>query len=451
MFRQAAHAVGRIFFGQQDGDISAERFRTGHRTRTEDQHAVEVRRIDEGIIENPSDQTAFVADHAGGEVCVPAEIASQGVPDVELPRMTSADSVQKLDVSLVISYTPPVVSQTDLLDESVTVAQTDDILYAQIWIKNTDDRSLAAVGGYLDLVYTDSVFEAGLWTPGDLFSNMTDYAVLEQSGRVEMVGGVCSPDQRSLGVDSWALLGTVSFMVTGEGVGTIEAGTPTVDGVENESYNLARFDGTLASSEISFGSASVTVAGEGEQLVSPVITTGERGVYVSYGANRHLVQWTAVSNASGYELQYAADGADWTSLTVAEPYSVVSGLHYGSAVTYRVRALGGGSYVDSEWSVAKAFYVCPMDINGDGDISGGDRTLLVHSWLAEEGDDEYRFYADVNGDGDISAADRNFLSINWLLSVEDDPDDLFYPAALAFLEDGDLFVSVLDSYFDSFR
>ena len=385
---------------------------------------------------------------AGGEVCASAEFASQSVPEADLPRITAADSAPKLDVSLVISYSFPTVSQTDHLDESVTVARTDDILCVQVWIKNTDGSSFAAVGGYLDLIYTGSIFEAGLWTPGDLFSNMADYVVLDQSGRVEMAGGMCSPDQRSLGVDSWALLGTLSFMVTGEGAGTIESGTPTVGGVENESYNLARFDGTLASSEISFGTASVTVTGEGEQLASPVITTGTRGVYVSYGANRHQLQWTAVSNASGYELQYTADGAGWTSVLVTENCAVVNGLHYGSAVTYRVRALGSSSYADSEWSEAKVFYVCPMDINGDGDVSGVDRALLVNSWLTAEGDDEYRFYADVNGDGDVTGADRSYLSGNWLLSVEDEPEDLVYPPVRAALAVDELFVSLADTGLD---
>ena len=181
-----------------------------------------------------------------------------------------------------------------------------------------------------------------------------------------------------------------------------------------------------------------------EQLEAPAITTGDRGIYVSYGANRHLLQWTAVDNASGYEVQYSAGGSSWTSVTAAGTDAVIRGLAYGADVTYRVRALGDGvSYTDSEWSRGRTFNVCPMDINNDGDISGGDRQLLSTAWLAEEGDEEYRYYCDINADGDISNGDRAFLSNNWLAETGD--DDLSYPrpvpaadAVFAVYEPGEL-------------
>lgn len=167
------------------------------------------------------------------------------------------------------------------------------------------------------------------------------------------------------------------------------------------------------------------------ELAAPAITTGNKGVYVSYGANRHQLVWTAVDNASGYELQYSAEGSLWTSVSVSGSSAVVTGLTYGTDVKYRVRALGTGSYTDSAWSAVKTFKVCPMDINGDGDISGSDRTLLANSWLSEEGEEEYRYCCDIDGEGDIGGADRVFLSNNWLLNVEDGADDLVYPAARA--------------------
>jgi hypothetical protein len=167
-----------------------------------------------------------------------------------------------------------------------------------------------------------------------------------------------------------------------------------------------------------------------EQLETPAITTGSKGIYVSHGANRHLIQWDAVENASGYELAYSTDGSTWTTAAAGGTSAVVRGLTYGTDVTYRVRALGDGvAFTDSDWSAAKTFNVCPMDINNDGDISGGDRTLLAQSWLSEEGEDAYRYYADINGDGDVGGADRAYLSNNWLLNVEDDADDLQYPPA----------------------
>ena len=170
--------------------------------------------------------------------------------------------------------------------------------------------------------------------------------------------------------------------------------------------------------------------GETEQLTAPTITTGNKGIYVSYGANRHQIVWNAVEHASGYELAYSADGSFWTTAATGETSAVITGLTYGADMQYRVRALGDGvSYTDSDWSTVKVFNVCPMDINGDGDISGGDRVLMVGAWLSGEGDDEYRYYCDINGDGDVGGADRTFLSNNWLGSTED--DDLVYPPAKA--------------------
>ena len=186
--------------------------------------------------------------------------------------------------------------------------------------------------------------------------------------------------------------------------------------VQREGYQDFTGSGTVTINEVS----------PGEQLAAPTILTG-KGVYVSYGANRHLLQWSTVENASGYELGYSVNGSSWTTVETAETSAVVKGLTYGTDVIYRVRALGSGSYTDSDWSTSKTFNVCPMDINNDGDISGGDRTLLANSWLAEEGDDEYRYYADINGDGDVGGADRAYLSNNWLGETGD--DDLQYPPA----------------------
>ena len=179
---------------------------------------------------------------------------------------------------------------------------------------------------------------------------------------------------------------------------------------------------------IGSGSVVINETAPSEPLAAPTITTGAKSVYVSYGANRHYLQWTAVNNASGYDLQYTVDGSNWTSIKTADTAAIVRALTYGTDVTYRVRALGdGSSYADSDWSRAKTFNVCPMDINNDEDISGGDRTLLAQSWLAEEDDDNYHYYADINGDGDVGGADRAYLANNWLAEAGD--DGLQYPPA----------------------
>lgn len=179
------------------------------------------------------------------------------------------------------------------------------------------------------------------------------------------------------------------------------------------------------------------------RLSAPEIITGSHGVYVSYGANRHRITWSEIENADGYELSYSPDGRFWTSIDTAETSAVIGGLTYGANVIYRIRALSNGSHVDSDWSVPKTFRVNPIDINNDGDISGGDRTLLAQSWLTEEGDDNYRYYADIDGDGDVSGKDRAFLSENWLGEVA--TDEFSYPPAIPVDvpdTDGDDFVFV---------
>ena len=161
------------------------------------------------------------------------------------------------------------------------------------------------------------------------------------------------------------------------------------------------------------------------QLDQPVIRTGMPGIFVSYGANRHRIQWTEVAHASGYELQYSVGGNNWISVQTNETSAVISGLKYGDLMSYRVRALGEDRYTDSEWSERKSFNVCPMDINGDGEITAADRVILAKAWLSEEGDENWDPSCDIDGNGDITGTDRAMLGQNWLKEVGD--DDLVYP------------------------
>ena len=234
--------------------------------------------------------------------------------------------------------------------------------------------------------------------------------------------------------DAVVTLGQVSGIVAGDDVTvTADAAFPSAEVGEYDVTVTYTVSGASASNYTAPADDVVTASitdNSGEQLAAPTITTGNRGVYVSYGANRHNIQWGAVANASGYEVGYTVGGSSWETVRVTDVSAVINGLAYGTDVTYRVRALGDGvSYTDSEWSASKTFNVCPMDINNDGDISGSDRNLLASSWLSEEGDDEYQYYADINGDGDVSGADRNFISNNWLGEAGD--DDLTYPRPLA--------------------
>ena len=167
-----------------------------------------------------------------------------------------------------------------------------------------------------------------------------------------------------------------------------------------------------------------------DPLDAPTILTGTRGYYVSYGANRHQIEWSAADRAVRYEFAYSQDGGStWTSLETNDTTAVIRGLYYGDEVSYRVRALSTRYLENSEWSATKTFIVCPMDINNDGDISGPDRSLMASAWGMEIGDEKYRFYADINGDGDISGPDRNILGINW--GYESDDPNLLYPRPVA--------------------
>ena len=160
----------------------------------------------------------------------------------------------------------------------------------------------------------------------------------------------------------------------------------------------------------------------------PEIISGSKGGYVSAGANRHWINWDNVKNATSYELAYSVNGTEWITIPTADTSALITGLPYGADVQYKVYAIGDGTtFSNSDWSDVKVYNVCPMDINNDGDISGGDRQLLSSAWLAEEGDEEYRYYCDINADGDISNGDRAFLSNNWLVEAWD--DDLIYPVA----------------------
>ena len=164
------------------------------------------------------------------------------------------------------------------------------------------------------------------------------------------------------------------------------------------------------------------------QLETPVLLTGTGGYFVSAGANRHRLTWTAVENASGYEIAYSDGSGTWTSVTTTGTSMLITGLTYGKNVLYRIRALGEGLYSDSEWTGTKTFLVCPMDINGNGDISNVDYVFLASAWLTDEEDDDYLIFCDINADGNIANIDRAFLISNWFLDAEDAE---IYPPALA--------------------
>ena len=109
--------------------------------------------------------------------------------------------------------------------------------------------------------------------------------------------------------------------------------------------------------------------------------------------------------------------------------AVVTGLTYGQDMKYRVRALGTGSYTNSDWSEIKTFNVCPMDIDGDDFIGPGDNAILSAAWFSNEEKAGWNEQCDIDGDGFIGPGDYSYLSSNWFLASGN--ENLCYPKALA--------------------
>lgn len=356
----------------------------------------------------------------------------------------------KISVSLVLSDSLPSSVKLNNLPRSLEESGVGDTLYVQVWVKNCDGSLLGCTGGYLDLVYDSSRLTAQSFTVSSNFSKMTGECELKE-GRVALVGGMCTPGDTTLGITQWALLGTVAFSVDAAGTAQIATSTPTRNGVESESFNLSRSSvGVIKSSDIDFGSAEISITGHSSQLNAPVFkAAADIKTYVSYGANRHCLQWNAVENAIRYELAWSADGKNWKALTTTETSAIVTGLTYGTLESYRVRAIGAGGYSDSEWSTVKLYYVCPMDINNDGSVASMDRTLMGRCWLSEEGEENFIRACDIDGDSEINGLDRIYLTRNWLSSIEEG-DEMRYPAPLSEVNRADLFESFADMEWDSY-
>ncbi|MBR5416263.1 MAG: hypothetical protein IK105_10050 [Thermoguttaceae bacterium] len=356
---------------------------------------------------------------------------------------------KKITVAVVLSDSAAAATEAADLPASISTAKVGDTVYAQVWILNADGSDVGCTGGYIDLSYTVDSLAKGSYTVSSIYASQADRVNDSTAGLVACFGGCSQAGVNNLAVSQWALLGTYTFTASAEGTAEVAAILPTLNGTHIKGLNLSRAGaGNFEDGDIDFTAVSITVeAGGSEQLAAPTISTGSRGIYVSYGANRHNIQWGAVAHASGYEVQYSTDGSSWASVSASGLSAVITGLTYGADVTYRVRALGTGSYTDSDWSRTKTFNVCPMDINGDGDIAGSDRTIMATSWLAEEGEEGYQYYADINGDGEVSNTDRPFIGQNWNKEAGD--DDLVYPralraadAAFAGYEAGDLDVDI---------
>lgn len=201
----------------------------------------------------------------------------------------------------------------------------------------------------------------------------------------------------------------------------------------NNTYNLTEVDlagnSRISNGIIDLGAYELQYTSPKIQLDPPVILTGTgTAPYVSYGADRHLLQWTAVDGALGYVVSCSKDDSEWKMITVTDTKTIISALPYGADMTYKVKAFGNDIYTNSNWSKSVSFKVCPMDVNNDGDIAGVDRSLVAKAWLSEVGDEEYTPCSDIDADGDVSGLDRSYLAVNWL--CETDEENLRYPSPL---------------------
>ncbi len=226
-----------------------------------------------------------------------------------------------------------------------------------------------------------------------------------------------------LGTSDWVLLGYNVFSAKSLGAATITTGIPTLHGNVEPLIGLTRTnDGVLSQSDIEYHSANLTVTPQPTTLESPEITV------VSYGANRHLVTWDAVPDATSYEVAYSTNQMNWTTVTTPTTSAIVSGLTYGSTVYYKVRSISGSGA--SDYSLVTAKIVCPMDVDGDGIVATADYGLLSQKWFTYSGSSMWDPRADVDGDGIIGPGDLNYVSANWFKYATD--STLVYPAAKSF-------------------
>jgi len=322
--------------------------------------------------------------------------------------VTLSDSIPDQEISV------------DVPVSTITTAGYGDTVNALVWVKSVDDSVNGITGGYVDVDYTDALLDLSIVLPSGIFADMT-MADTSTDGLIATFGGLTAIEGEDFGVDSWALLGAVTFTVAAPGFATVGVGAPTVDGVVVEALDLSRGgEGAIADVNIEYYSASFSVTPAAPTLDS----------VTSAGANRHQVAWTYVGGIASYEVGYTIDGQNWLTVTATDTTTVVTGLTYGANVTYKVRAIVGD--LVSDWSNEITLNVCPMDIDGDGTIGPADLALFRAAYLSSVGDDNWNPAADIDGDGIVGPGDYSYLRKNYLMDAGD--EDLVYPAALAELD-----------------
>ena len=331
---------------------------------------------------------------------------------------------QNAKLYVVVTFSDAIPNQeiSDTVPVStISEANAGDVVYAQVWVKNMDGSDSSVTGGYLDITYSDAVLSVVSADASSIFDDGMPKVDISVAGVVTDFGGLAGIEAEGIGVESWALLGTITFDVIGAGFAVTDATIPSFNGAPNEAFDLSREgEGAIADANIEYFGASLTA-----NVGIPTITAVS-----SNGANRQELAWEAAIGADSYQVAYSTDGENWTTVTVEGTSAIISGLPYGATVTYKVAGISNGEVGD--YSDTVSLNVCPMDINGDGTIDSADLAIFKAAYFAEKGDDNWNPAADIDGDGVVGPADYSYLRANWLADAGD--DDLVYPPAQAELD-----------------
>ena len=162
----------------------------------------------------------------------------------------------------------------------------------------------------------------------------------------------------------------------------------------------------------------------------------------SAGANRIRVTWDEVENSTGYHVAWSSDRINWSQGITAETSLRVTGLTYGTAYYFKVKAIGDNTaWADSDYSASVSRIVCPADVDGDGFIGPGDNAILSAAWFKTENSANWDERCDIDGDGFVGPGDRSYLSVNWFKMTNQ--EGIVYPPALAIIaEQEDSFASL---------
>ena len=162
----------------------------------------------------------------------------------------------------------------------------------------------------------------------------------------------------------------------------------------------ATITGLKEGTEYSFRLTAINGTGESTPAVQSVATdkielsTPTLGAILATGSDSISVEWDAVSNSSGYTVQYATNSTfttDVGTVNTTTNSTTVSGLSANTTYYVRVMALGTGSYGDSDWSTSNSVTTNKIELSAPTLAIGTPTSHSVPlSWAAITGADGYR-------------------------------------------------------------